>query len=593
MTRMIPPYVSNSTQSTAETRMFDVIKRAEGTEGWVCLHSLALAEHMTKRRGEVDFVLVTPLGIFCLEVKGGRIKRDAGSWFTTNSHGTIAQLKESPFEQASSAMFALERSVRQAFGKDDRMSNFLFGYAVVFPDVEFSDASPEYHPDLVYDKRSRLRSFLSFVTQLSRFARERTQGPRVLPTKEEILALADHLRGDFEFVPSLSDRAIAVNEDIKRFSEEQSKVLDSIDNHPRVMVEGGAGTGKTVLALEAAIREVKTNGARVLFLCFNRLLAAALREQISIRGVQDFVKVFTVFGFLNEMVRSSVLKSEFEEAVRGKDENERNREILPAFAELVASDLERPLYQSCIIDEAQDILNDRIVTAIDPFFVGGWSSGRWRVFLDANNQGAVYGQFESKTADALARLSRTTFLTMNCRNTKQISSELNLLTQPKCQVAARTDGPAVVYHWYSDKADQARQVNSVISDLISKGVAAGKVTILSPHKSENACAVTLGGSAGVPVSEDNVSSVVSGNTSGYSFSSVSSFKGLENDFILLTDIDKLDDDWSDSVTYVGMSRARVGLWIFINKKMRSVYELRSKRHLSTIVSEAMRDHETS
>jgi hypothetical protein len=593
MTRMLPPYIPNNIKSNAERRMFHVIERAEATEGWVCLHSLALSEHTTKRRGEVDFVLLTPLGIFCLEVKGGRVKREAGSWYTTNSQGAMAKLKESPFAQASSGMFALERSVRQAFGKDERMSNFLFGYAVVFPDVEFSDASPEYHPDLVYDKRSRLRSFLSFVTQLSRFARERTQGSRFLPTKEEILALANHLRGDFEFVPSLSERAVAVNEDIRRFSEEQSKALDFIDNHPRVMVEGGAGTGKTVLALEAAIREAKSNRAPVLFLCFNRLLAGALREQISIRGVQDFVKVFTVFGFFNEIVRNSILKNEFEEAVRGADENERNWVILPAFAELVASDLERPVYQSCIIDEAQDILNETIVTALDPFFVGGWSSGRWRVFLDVNNQSAVYGRFESKVADALARLSRTTFLTMNCRNTTQISNELNLLTQPRVHAAARTDGPAVVYHWYSDRADQVRQVDLVLRELINKGVSAGKITILSPLKRENACIASLQGLVGVPVSEDNLNSVLSGNTSGYSYSSVSSFKGLENDFILLTDIDNLDHDWWDSVTYVGMSRARVGLWIFINKKMRSVYELRSKRHLSTIYSEAMRDHEAS
>lgn len=593
MTRMIPPYVSDVTKSNAERRMFHVIQQAEGTEGWVCLHSLALAQHRTKRRGEVDFVLLTPLGIFCLEVKGGRVKREAGDWFTTNSQGILAQLKESPFEQASSGMFALERSVRRAFEKNDRMSKLLFGYGVVFPDVEFSDHSPECHPDLVYDRRSRMRSFISFVTQLSRFARGSTAGARFLPTKEEIGVLADHLRGDFEFVPSLSDRAVAVNEDIKRFSDEQSKALDFIDNHPRVMVEGGAGTGKTVLALEAAIREVRKEPAPVLFLCFNRLLATALAEQVAARGAQDLVKVSTVFGFLYEVVRGSVLKGEFEKAIFSKDENARNWDILPAYAELVASDFKRPVYHSCIIDEAQDILNEQIMAAIDPFFIGGWSSGRWRVFLDVNNQSAVYGRYESKTVDALSQLARTTFLTMNCRNTSQISNELNLLTQPRVQASARTDGPAVVYHWYSDKGDQTRQVKAVIRDLLSKGVAAGKVTILSPLRRENACAATLDGLVLAPLSEDNLMSVLGGTAAECSFSSVSSFKGLENDFILLTDIDNLDQHWWDSVTYVGMSRARVGLWLFINNNIRPVYEVRSKTYLSTIHSEAMRDHETS
>src|SRR5208282_5868823 len=40
---------------------------------------------------------------------------------------------------------------------------------------------------------------------------------------------------------------------------------------------GGAGTGKTVLALEAA-RRLATPGRRVLFVCFNKALAAHVRE---------------------------------------------------------------------------------------------------------------------------------------------------------------------------------------------------------------------------------------------------------------------------------------------------------------------------
>jgi len=57
MTRMIPETIHSSVQSTAEKRLFEVIRDAPNTDRWVCLHSLGLAHHDTKRRAEIDFVL--------------------------------------------------------------------------------------------------------------------------------------------------------------------------------------------------------------------------------------------------------------------------------------------------------------------------------------------------------------------------------------------------------------------------------------------------------------------------------------------------------------------------------------------------------
>lgn len=59
MTRMIPETIHSSVQSTAEKRIFEVIRDAPNTDRWVCLHSLGLAQHDTKRRVEIDFVLLT------------------------------------------------------------------------------------------------------------------------------------------------------------------------------------------------------------------------------------------------------------------------------------------------------------------------------------------------------------------------------------------------------------------------------------------------------------------------------------------------------------------------------------------------------
>jgi len=46
--------------------------------------------------------------IFILEVKGGRLKRRCGVWYSVDKHDALHELPEIPFDQAATAMFALE-----------------------------------------------------------------------------------------------------------------------------------------------------------------------------------------------------------------------------------------------------------------------------------------------------------------------------------------------------------------------------------------------------------------------------------------------------------------------------------------------------
>ncbi len=86
------------------------------------------------------------------------------------------------------------------------------------------------------------------------------------------------LRPDFEFYESPKARARRLDEEIRRFTEEQFAVLDQFARNPRVIVDGSAGTGKTLLAVEQARRSASA-GRRVLLLCFNRALAKWLAEE--------------------------------------------------------------------------------------------------------------------------------------------------------------------------------------------------------------------------------------------------------------------------------------------------------------------------
>ncbi len=55
------------------------------------------------------------------------------------------------------------------------------------------------------------------------------------------------------------------------------------------------------------------------------------------------------------------------------------------------------------------------------------------------------------------------------------------------------------------------------------------------------------------------------------FSTIHGFKGLENSYIILTDIHRISDDEFRSLLYVGMSRAKVGLIILMDERARKDY----------------------
>src|SRR6185503_3736947 len=64
-----------------------------------------------------------------------------------------------------------------------------------------------------------------------------------------------------------------------RLTANQAKVFRVIGSRRRAVVAGGAGTGKTVLAVDRA-RSRAASGLKGLLLCYNRPLADALAEDL-------------------------------------------------------------------------------------------------------------------------------------------------------------------------------------------------------------------------------------------------------------------------------------------------------------------------
>src|SRR5207253_2304449 len=103
-------------------------------------------------------------------------------------------------------------------------------------------------------------------------------GQRSRSDKRQVEAMVGLLRSDFEY-PSMGNVDVQLLEQsIRKFTEEQFDALDMLDENPRVLFKGPAGTGKTLLALEAAKRAVR-RGENAVLLCHNTLLGKWLRKQ--------------------------------------------------------------------------------------------------------------------------------------------------------------------------------------------------------------------------------------------------------------------------------------------------------------------------
>lgn len=578
MSRMLPDGIHPDVRCAAERRLFELFRSAEGSEAWICLHSLGLGRHEYQRAGEIDFLLITNCGIFVLEVKGGGIARKDGRWAFINRYNERFETSRGPFEQARSAMFTLERRLREHFGHGSRIGRLLMGYGVMAPDcrlrAQISQCEGTENPSLVYDADDCPSPLSRFVDRLTQATRTVQTIPRLAPNDEDRATVVQFLRGNFDAVIPLSVQAESVYERIQALEPAQYAVLDAIREEPRLVIQGGAGTGKTILALENA-RRAAWEGRRVLLLCYNRLLRGWLHDRVRDITGPGRIEVRTVPGHLHQLIQRSSLRPEFEKRfAAAANDGERFQRLIPEYGALAALEND-PDHEFLIMDEAQDMLTHPVVDALDACLEGGLARGHWRIFLDSNDQAAVYGQFDR---EALARVhfaGRQMVLTLNCRNSKEIAIETRMLTRPRAFAPSHIDGGPVRYEWYNDQAGHTNALRRLLDSLTGDhGLRPGQITILSPHATPD----WLGDLRAVLdcplryLDEDDARLLMARRLTSLSFCPVSGFKGLENDIIVLTDIADVDKDWARAVLYVGMSRARTQLFMVLPVKLKTAYK---------------------
>lgn len=568
MTKMYPAYINPDVKSAAERKLYAAIKNSGGLRGFSCLHSLGLSKHVWKKQGEIDFVLVGSGVILCLEVKGGRIKRKDGVWYFTDRYGQESKKTESPFAQASSGMFSLKAHIESKFGH----TGFLFGYGVMMPDINFDVDSPEWDQEILYDSRDISFPFEKYVRRLQTFWERKMGGAAQDIDPAEIVR---YLRGDFELAIPLWKEIEEAEGQMSEFSSEQYRALDQMDSNPRLIFSGGAGSGKTLLAVEKT-RRAAFDGKSVLLLCYNRLLGAKLHGEVEgIEGAGKLVQADSIHKYFLQVIATAGLKPSLDDNASSVDGREMYDEIFVEVFVNAARKIESEKFDLLVIDEGQDLLNTNYLFALDSILKDGLKGGEWVVFLDPGAQARLFNKFSLETYGDLKNLGAAEYkLDMNCRNTVQIATQASIVSGFPTGTA-KIAGPKVDYKTYNTDEQQARDVIELIETLrLKEHVPAERITVLSTRKRESMSLLASGAKLPKYFEELNDKNVNKPEPGKVYYTSVQSYKGLENNVIVYMDVDRIDDEWIEGVNYVGMTRPREKLYVFMHKKLARKYETR-------------------
>ena len=265
MARISPP-VFPPLQGKAlkdEKRTFNKFRYSDGD--FHVIHSLDLPNPQNRQEtGEADFVVLAPnKGIFIIEVKGGGLQFKDGQWYSVR--GPNKRRINSPHAQAKDNAFAIRSKLRKSFpGNPDGFTNTLITWGCVFPSQAYNAVGSEFEDEKwrVWDANSFYHNIKDFIELLhiKHIAKLKSKNRKFkLPSNDEIEKYSKFLRRDFECPKLLKSHGDAIDEKIHRYTEDQLETLDELEGNDRILIRGGAGTGKTLIAAEVIRRQLQKN----------------------------------------------------------------------------------------------------------------------------------------------------------------------------------------------------------------------------------------------------------------------------------------------------------------------------------------------
>ena len=478
--------------------------------------------------GETDFIVIDPSrGILALEVKGGTSEvAPGGRWSTRGANGAIVPIKN-PFHQGVKSKNVFRQQIHSIPGVDT--DSMVFGHCVALPDAYASPGNLGLDaPNEILLIEGDFESVEGKINSIFEYWSDREH--RIL-AQDIVDLITSRIFPRLVIAPSLGVEVRAAEERIIELTRQQCRYLGFLRNQRRVCIEGSAGTGKTILALEKA-KQLAADGVPTLLTCFNNQLATRLAlatadlPNLTVQTFHDTCVKFSEEAGLELPTDSSGFNSEFFDVK------------LPELMLTAIDLLPDRRFGAVVIDEAQDLqpewweLLELLLDDDD-----GWL---W-AFRDSGQN--LYG----RETDLPARMLAFN-LEENVRNTQKIHDATAQFATGDTGTCIGPDGGDVRYEFATNPRAVRSVVGRVLHQLINdEGLKREDVIILTSTSTSNSAMADV----------DRVGSfdlkAFGDEGSGIAVESVWRFKGLERPAVIVTD---LTEGTRDALRYVAMTRAR-------------------------------------
>lgn len=527
---MIFPHEFNNPKAPeAERKVFELLKSEfSGNKDVSVYHSMSLAVRGSIRSEyEIDFLIVSPKFILCIELKGGIIKhhKAANKW-TQNGHPL-----DDPIDQA----IKNQHQFINRFKAEVR--DIQVFWAVCFPDVQLSSVGlpTEANDYNIIDslKLSYINKYFEDLeSQAFQIRKDPSESFPPRGARYSVKQINGVLMRSFGFEPSILSQLSFEEKTFARLFEQQVLAVRAISENPKIIIEGPAGTGKSLIGLHQLFDRYE-KGDNVLFLTFNKALAKNLSYQASkdysIKD-DDGLIISTFHSWAKRLI-----EEKDPEWWENNKQNETFWELDIAIKLTEVAPISSLRYDLVVVDEAQDFDDSWLEPVL--LFLG--EKGKLSVLIDPNQDIFERGNSFKKLGFLNYRLN---YVIRNTHSITQFISktcELPLISHENCPKG-------------SDVFDLRKEPNKVEGLNIlfqEKGLAIDKTIFL--YHSE----IGLEPFANKKLGRLSIKTSRDGRARRGEIPAVSikQYKGMEKEIIVIVNFDLLPNN---TVKYVAASRAK-------------------------------------
>lgn len=531
MAIMIPEMPKQFDVRSREGEMFHALEQLPDT--YYVFHSFKINTVVddTVYESEADFIIYHPQkGILCIEAKAGMVSYENGQWLYASGKPMSG---DGPFAQASGNKWKLMEYLKnsKAAALKQRLK---FLHAVWFPShtetsIRQLNLPSEADKKLILTGEALLdpTKYIEQIFTLKVPSNVETD----LTTEESNLLLRTVLCPRFQVFPSASMELESKRIVFRRLLKEQAHILDFMEEQRTAVINGAAGTGKTVIAVEKAQRHA-LNGEHVLFLCYNKML----RDHLDKTYHHENIDFNTIHGYCYSLCQNEINFQKMKKKL----------EDIYFFGSFP--------YQHVIIDEGQDFgieeIDDDMIKTLKQLVLDHTEHGTFYVFYD-KMQLIQYSADDIPTYIQDADCKMTLY--KNCRNTQKIAdTSMSIFPKKKAlindETRVNTMEDSVGISFLDDEASAGSELDAMLSEIKKAGYK--NIVILTPKTEQTSMFAKL---------------LKNESYQGIPFTTCRKFKGLEADAIVMVDVDaSLFEEENMLLFYAGASRARFHLDILVH-----------------------------